>query len=72
MRIRWTAIYPNPTEISRDKYYEYKIENNIAYVQGDGLTLDYTIEQLKEFFTPEVGNWDNILKETKKKEEKYN
>jgi len=67
MRIRWTAIYPNPTEISRDKYYEYKIENNIVQVFGDGLVLEYTIEQLKEFFSPETGTWNDIFKETNKK-----
>jgi len=67
MRIRWTAIYPNPTEISRDKYYKYKIENDIAHVFGDGLTLNYTIEQLKEFFSPESGTWDDVFKITKKK-----
>lgn len=67
MRVKWTAIYPNPTEISRDKYYEYKIDNNIACVYGDGLVLDYTIEQLKEFFSPEIGTWNDVLKETKKK-----
>lgn len=67
MRIKWTTIYPNPDEILRNKYYEYKIDGNIAYVYGDGLILEYTIEQLKDFFSPEIGLWDDVFKEKKKK-----
>jgi hypothetical protein len=68
MRVKWTAIYPNPPEISRNKYYEYKINDNSVQVFGDGLTIDYTIEQFKEFFSPELETWNDILKETKKKD----
>jgi len=72
MRIKWIAIYPNPNEISRNKYYEYKLKNDVAQVFGDGLVLNYTISQLKEFFELEVGNWEDVFKIKSSKEIKKN
>jgi len=61
--VKWDCIYPNPLEISRNKYYKYKIDGDIVYIYGDGMELEYTVDQLKEFFCLEVGNWDDLLKE---------
>lgn len=60
--IKWTSKYPNPVEVSRDKYYEYEIDKDTALVYGDGLIIDYTLDQLKELYSPETGSWEQILK----------
>jgi len=70
MRIKWVSNFPNPVEISRMKYYEFEIKGDVVLVKGDGLVIDYTIEQFKELFTPEIGNWEDIFKVVKKDADK--
>ena len=66
MRIVWDCIYPNPNCISRDKYYTYEIgSNGRVTVTADGCIWECTKAQLKEFFRPEVGTWDDIFKTEK-------
>jgi hypothetical protein len=65
MRIKWTSSFPNPPEVSRFRYYNYKIKDNVVYVQADDAVIDYTVSQLKEFYTPEVGSWEDIFKTQK-------
>lgn len=67
-RCKWDCVYPNPSEISRQKYYDYQIDGDIVLVDGDGEVFDYTIEQFKEFFVPEAGNFEfptKVVKGTK-------
>ena len=53
-RVKWDCVYPNPLELSRNKYYDYKEDKKIIYVYGDnGVVFDYTIEQFTEFFVLE-------------------
>jgi len=53
-RVKWDCVFPNPLELDRNKYYDYKEDKKIIYVYGDkGVVFDYTIEQFTEFFVLE-------------------
>ena len=66
-RVRWDCIYTNPTEISRMKWYDFKINGDKVLVYGDeGIVFDYTIDQFKTCFTPEIGKMSDIFTVEKK------
>ena len=67
-KVIYDCIYPNPKCISRNKYYKYSINADIAIVHADGEDLEYPVAQFKELYRPEVGSWDvhtEVVKENK-------
>lgn len=60
-RVRWECIYPNPPEILRSKWYNIEINGDTVIVYGDGLDLEYTVSQFKEFFVTEVGKIEDLF-----------
>lgn len=62
-RVKYISPIVPPSGISKYKYYEIAIDdkNKKVVVNGDKKQLEYSLDNIKKLFVPEIGTWDNLF-----------